>query len=229
MKVKGRRELSELEQIQAAKRKRIEAMYSSQQVDKILLTEKQWESLKVEGREDDLLLSDPSFDLVHRLIKGKARGWGRAYKNNRLTVEDFESCFYETVWLTIGNYSWTSEFYLYETIKIAIESRGKMILRKYLQTDRRRAFHEALPLIDGFEQFYPDKRAPDIAAVVVDRLVFEQQVLRDPKLTTSERITLSVLCDGGSQRDAARALNTNRRKISTAVCRIRSKLEPYTV
>ncbi|WP_128083469.1 hypothetical protein [Paenibacillus sp. DMB5] len=100
-----------------------------------------------ERREMNLADELLRFDPVRRLIYGAAYRWTNAYQDKRLTFEDFLSAFYEAVWRVIDAYTWATDFYLYETMSRAIQKRGLSILRA-TGTDKRRAFHEALPLAD---------------------------------------------------------------------------------
>jgi len=140
---------SELYQQRDNKQKRIEAMYTRERVDKIIRTEEKLNELIYSGQRDDLLRYDP----VHRLIYGAAYRWGRAYRNKRIPFEDFLSVFYETAWNTIENYTWVSDFYLYETLSRDIQSRGKSLIRAAM-TDKRRVMHEASELSEGFKDLY---------------------------------------------------------------------------
>lgn len=171
-----RRKPSEIEQQQASKQKRIAAMYSREQVDKIHRTEQKWKSLSYrianekkdpatgewflvdaewlrkvhQGRMDELL----SFEPVHKLIHGAAYCWSRSNRDRRIPFDEFLSAFYEAVWKVIDGYTWATDFYLYETMSKAIQKRGKAILRDCLGADCRKVLHEALPLVDGFEELF---------------------------------------------------------------------------
>lgn len=131
-------------------------MYPAERVEKIL--EERWGELSYTGQIYKLLhfeymihngkmVMQTECADVHRLIHGAAHRWARAYQHKRFPFEDFLSAFYETVWLVIKGYTWATDFYLYETMSQAIKKRGFSILRA-AGRDKRRAFHEALPLAD---------------------------------------------------------------------------------
>ncbi|MCI3920402.1 hypothetical protein MO973_09160 [Paenibacillus sp. TRM 82003] len=212
---KRRKKLTALGQQKADKRRRIDIMKNRAKAEKIIQTEEKWIELQMEGRAVELL----RYPHVERLLNGAAFGWSQAYRDKRLTYADFHSEFLEVVWLTIVHYEWASDFFLYEKIRKAIESRGKSLLRS-TEYDVRKAFHEAVPLKNDFDEFMPDS-APSIEDIVTERLYIEQE------LTELERDVLTVIKEGGSQREASDLLGEDRRKVSKTVIRLREKLEPY--
>jgi hypothetical protein len=216
-----RKKPSELQQLLEDKRTRLAAMKNRAKADKILGTEGKWEKLVWDGRADELLEHDP----VKKLIKGAASGWGRMYKKYRLSSHDFESVFYQVAWNVIANYTWATQFFLYEMIRQAINSQGMNLVRDCFASCRG-AHHKALAL----EEFYVDESAPTMADVLVDKL-FEEQFLLDPRLTELERrIFWSVYDDENekaSQRKVARQTGIDRRVVSQTMNHLRRKLEPY--
>lgn len=158
-----RRKPTELELQRENKLQRIQAMYPPERVEKILKVEKAWEkmSYRLDLRNDrdpiwfNELQDKTRYELlqhenIQRLIHGAAKRWARLYKHRRLTFEDFLSVFYQTAWKVIDDYSWATDFYLYETMSRAIQKRGISVLRES-RRDKRRVLHEALPLFDGWE------------------------------------------------------------------------------
>jgi hypothetical protein len=216
-----RKKPSEFKQLLETKHKRLATMRNKAKADKILQTEKKWEKLVWDRRADELLQYEP----VKNLIKGAASGWGRMYKRYRLSSHDFESVFYLAAWTVISNYTWETEFFLYEMIRQAIKSQGLNMLRDCFASCRG-ALHKALSL----EEFYFDESAPTMADVVVDKL-FEEQYLLDPRLTESERRILWSVCDKEntkvSQRKVARDSGIDRRVVPRIMNQLRRKLEPY--
>ncbi|TVY00996.1 hypothetical protein FPZ49_32915 [Paenibacillus cremeus] len=141
-----------MQQLREGKRKRIAVTKSPGHVDKILRTEEKWGELSIKAHtRREICLSNEllDYDLVRRLIHGAAHRWARAYRDKRITFEDFLSSFYEAAWRVIERYTWATDFYLFETISNAIKRRGQSMLRA-AGNDKRRAFHEALPLADDF-------------------------------------------------------------------------------
>jgi RNA polymerase sigma factor (sigma-70 family) len=169
---------------------------------------------------EDLL----SFEEIHKLIHGAAKRWARSWQNKRIPFEDFLSVFYEKAWEVIQDYTWATDFYLYETISEAINKRGKDLVRQATRTDRRKAFHEAYSLKEGFEDFYPDP--VNVAQLVTDRL-YKEQVLQDPELTDRERRVLLEVYKGGSQREIAGKLGKDRKTVSRTMDHLRHKLDSY--
>jgi DNA-binding CsgD family transcriptional regulator len=215
--------ISEIQQQKEKKNKRIEIMSNVQLAAKIYRTEKKWEELSQEGKLDDLL----RYELIDKLIYGASFRWGDKYHKSRLSKDDFLSVFYQAAWKEIERYTWHTDFFLYETLVKAIQSRGRSLLRDNLATDRRRAFHEALPLIEGFNEFYPD-RSLDIELNVIEKR-YEEQMHLDPTLTDQERSILHIISGGGSQREAARQLDIDRRTISRSIGYLKAKLQPYLI
>lgn len=206
---------------------RLQSMKNKGKIERIRSTEMKWEELVMDGRANQLLKFEP----VHKLIYGAATRWGRTYKKDRITFEDFLSVFYQAAWEVITAYTWTTEFFLYEMIVKAIQSRGKNLLRDSLKTDRRRVLHEALPLADGFEEFYADKDALDVSEIVLDKL-FKEQLLSDTHLTETERRIFWSIYNNennekASQRKVAKDMGIDRRIVSQNIQRLRRKLVPY--
>jgi hypothetical protein len=214
---------SVLKQLQESKDIRLNTMKNKSKVEKIREIEQQWRKLALVGKLDDLLVKSGT---IHNYIHGAASRWGYAYKKNRLSRDDFLSAFYQAAWEdAITKYTWATEFFLYELIVKAIQSRGKNLLRDCLHTDRRRTLHEALPLADGFEEFYADEDTPNMAEVVMDNL-FREQTLLNTKLTVSERQILFIVFDDEkvSKRKLAKETGMDRRIVSQTMKRLRPKL-----
>jgi hypothetical protein len=217
-----RRKTSEIQLQLESKRLRIKFM-NNKKAFKIQQTEKKWEELAQKDRKIELLQYEP----IRSLIFGAANRWGCKYQNYRLTSDDFLSVFYQVAWKEIMSYTWATDFYLYETLSKAIQSQGRSLLRDSLVTHRRRAFHEALPLLDGFHEFYPDQLL-DIENDIIEK-IYEEQMLLDPLMTHSERCILHIIYHGGSQREAARQLKTDRRTVSREVVCLQGKLKEYRI
>lgn len=220
---RGVKVLTEIEIMMESKRKRIER-FPKDRIDKILATEKKWADLALTvetGQTDELL----RFSQIQKLVYGAACRWGKKYHCYRISTDDFLSVFYQAAWQTIDNYTWVTDFYLYETISKNIQNRGKSLLRDSLATDQRRSFHEALSLTEGFEKFYPDNRI-DVELIATDN-TFETQFLQDQALLAVDRRVLRIMYAGGSERAAAEQIEVSRRKISNSMMRIRDKLAPY--
>lgn len=214
------RRRTEIDRLQQEKIDRLDRMKNKALAEKIRQTEEEWRKLALtldkqqfKDRKSDLL----AYPIVASLINGAASRWGKRYKNNRLTREDFLSAFYEEAWVTVMEYSWLDTYYLYEHLRKAINSRGKDILRS-IKRDVRRAFHDSLPLKEGFEDFYPDEY--QLEDFVMLKLYKEE-------LTGLEQDVFNVMNNGGSQREAAMKLNKNRRTIGKALSRLQDKYISY--
>lgn len=214
------RKRTEIDRLQQEKIEHLERIKNKAFAEKIRQTEKEWNRLSLaldkqdfKDRKSDILI----YPIVASLINGAASRWGKRYKNNRLTREDFLSAFYEQAWVTVMNYSWLDPYYLYEHLNKAIESRGKDILRS-IERDVRSAFHESLSLKNGFEDFYPDNYHLE------DSVMLE---FYKNELTRLEQEVFNVMNSGGSQREAAEELKKDRRTIRKALSRLQDKYSSY--
>ncbi|MEK5282979.1 MULTISPECIES: helix-turn-helix domain-containing protein [Paenibacillus] len=214
------RRKTEIQQRQQEKHERLERIKNKDQAEKIKKVEREFNRLsytldkqQLKDSKDNLL----TYPVVVNLINGYATRWGKRYKNNRLTREDFLSAFYEIAWTIVMDYSWLDPYYLYEQLKKGIQSRGKDILRssKY---DKRRAFHDSLSLKEGFEDFYPDNY--QLEDMVMLKLYKEE-------LNSLEQDVFNIINDGGSQREAAKELRKDRRTIRKTVNRVQEKYDSY--
>jgi hypothetical protein len=182
---------------------------------------KRWAMKEISDRE--FFETKPIKDLFNNMLKRLERGW----KNRRLCREDFEEVMLYAAVEVLYGYSWASDYYLYETIKLAIQ-REAIDVTRTVENRCNEIWANALPLSDGFDMFYPDKRV-DVVKHVTDRLTVEE-MLNHWCLTEAERQLLRVVYENhdASLRELADLSGVKHKmEVSRTLQKIRGKLESF--
>lgn len=126
---------------------------------------------------------------IQSIIRGKARKYANLYRNRRLYEDDFESEFWVVAWELASETHYDGGTPYLDKLNRRLDSRAISVVRK-TYTEKRRAFHEALPL-DKCQ----DMKAPNsVENHVTDKLLIEQMA-NDPDLTDQERAMFHLLSD----------------------------------
>lgn len=197
-----------------AKRERLKHQYGRNMQARIRRVEAEWGRCALAGCLDEVL----AFDEVQALIKREAAEWARKTSYIRLDMADFMSEFYEAAWHVIDSYTWATDFYMYETLRLTFRSRALNLIKRSSR-NKRKYDHTALPLL------YADTiPAPDDVEQRVTDSVFVEEVFNDPTWTAFERDVLTARYDGESVASIALRLGRDRKTVRAALERVKAKL-----
>ncbi|WP_028400507.1 sigma-70 family RNA polymerase sigma factor [Ectobacillus panaciterrae] len=219
----------EQEQMSFTERKRQGLLERNpEKAEYILKVEKMWETFALafdrEDREQRLekLLIEFGFT-----IQTKAEALANRWNNKKIPVADFEHEFWITAWLLCEeNYNHYTEFYLYETLLLALERKSVDVVRKYTNVKRQAVNTDSLPLLTEADNLYPSDE--DIEKQATDRILV-QQLLSDETLTAQERGILETMYEhsDSSYRKIGEELGLHHEQVKRNLERIRRKLRHY--
>ncbi|EJQ98548.1 hypothetical protein [Bacillus cereus] len=158
---------------QEDKLERIQRVYDAKQAKQILALEKIWGKyamLRLEEGRDAFRILFRNFS-INCLVRVNLNKFENAWKNKRIFRDDFESVFWEKLWHVCEEHSWADEFYLYEKITNALECVGYNLVRSKLKTDKRKANHQNVDLVEDLEKIDSPFR---IEGNVETKLLIEQ-------------------------------------------------------
>lgn len=123
------------------KKRRIESKYKDKQakLNFIYALEEKWDEYIYYGEED----FTPFYDMLQKRVEFMAKNRAKYWNGERLSYHDFESAYWEEIWRIIKDYDGYGEFYLYETILLAIKRRSHDVTRKATKKGNNRVNHLA--------------------------------------------------------------------------------------
>lgn len=195
---------TELKQLPMAERK-LEGLKKRRKpsiVKYVLEVEKLWEEYAFDPTEENMnrILKKCKF-----MISKKASFLETQWGNNGLKKSDFESVFYETAWVVCQQYTHYQEFYLYETIHLALK-RKSIDVTRYLMT-KQGAFNKDVLSLDKLKEDAGDiiqDYSIDVEQEVINNDTVNK-ILNDSSLTVEEKRLLQVIHSNpdSSNRDIA--------------------------
>jgi hypothetical protein len=167
-------------------KKRIESQYKNNQakLNFIYALEEKWDEYLYYGEEDFTPLYNILQKRVERIAKNRAKYW----KNKRISHHDFESAYWEEIWRIVKDYDGLGEFYLYETILLAINRRSHDVTRNATVKGNNRINHLAESLNEQIH-FIP---TVNIENEITTKILVEQ-IISDASLSDSERNLLKTI------------------------------------
>ncbi|WP_243521991.1 sigma-70 family RNA polymerase sigma factor [Bacillus pseudomycoides] len=90
--------------------------------------------------------------LIKSLMQSTLNKFENAWKNKQIFRDDFESVFWEKLWHICQEHSWNDEYYLYEKIRNSLECTGYNLVKTTLRTDKRKANHQNVDLVEDLEK-----------------------------------------------------------------------------
>ncbi|MDR4163682.1 sigma-70 family RNA polymerase sigma factor [Bacillus paranthracis] len=139
---------------QEDKLERIKRIYDDKKVKQVLAVEKTWNKyalLRLEEGEDAFHIIFNDY-LIGWFIQTILNKFENAWKNKRISRDDFESVFWEKLWHVCREHSWNDEYYLYEKIRKSLECTGCNLVKSKLTTDKRKANHQNVVLMADLEK-----------------------------------------------------------------------------
>ncbi|MCP9277392.1 sigma-70 family RNA polymerase sigma factor [Bacillus wiedmannii] len=173
MKLYQREKKTHIQIQQEDKLERIKRVYNDKKVKQVLAMEKMWNKyalLRLEEGEDAFHIIFNDY-LIGWLIQSTLNRFENAWKNKRIFRDVFESVFWEKLWRVCQEHSWNDEYYLYEKIRNSLECTGYNLIKAKLTTDRRRANHQKVDLIEDLEKIDSPFRIEDDVEI---KLLIEQ-------------------------------------------------------
>lgn len=199
-----------------------------QKAEYILKVERVWEKYALAfGREQRAHLLDSLLREFQFVIQKKAKAMARKWGSKKIPEADFEHAFWITAWqLCEERYNHYTEFYLYETLLLALERKGMDIIRKHTKTKKRALNTASVRLHEKAAYLFPSDE--DIEKQVTDRMLVEQ-ILSDEVLTSDERLLLETIYQNPdlSYRAISREIGTHHEQVKRNLERIRRKLQHY--
>ncbi|PEK60779.1 hypothetical protein [Bacillus pseudomycoides] len=155
MKLYKREKKTYIQIQQEDKLERIKRIYDDKKVKRVLAVEKAWNRyamLRLEEGENAFYIMFNDY-LIRGLIKSILNKFENAWKNKQIFRDDFESVFWEKLWRVCQEHSWNDEYYLYEKIRKSLECTGYNLIKSKLRTDKRKANHQNIDLVEDLEKF----------------------------------------------------------------------------
>ncbi|PEM14470.1 sigma-70 family RNA polymerase sigma factor [Bacillus wiedmannii] len=219
----------EQEQLSFTEHKQLKLLERNpQKAEYILRIEKLWEEFAMEfnqeAREQRLekLLEELRFT-----IQTKAEALAKKWINKKISAEDLEHEFWITAWtLCIEKYNHYQDFYLYETLLLALERKSIDVIRKYTKTKKQAINADSLPLLSKANNLYPSDE--DIEKQATDRILV-QQILRDELVSVQEQKILEIIYENPnlSYRKISDILGIHMEQVRRTLGRIKRKLRSY--
>ncbi|PFN09330.1 hypothetical protein [Bacillus cereus] len=208
---------------QEDKLERIKRIYDDKKVKQVLAVENAWNKyamLRLDEGEDAFYIVFNNY-LVKGLMRSILNKFESAWENKRIFRDDFESVFWEKLWHVCQEHSWNDEYYLYEKIRKSLECTGYNLVKSKLRTDKRKANHQNVDLIEDLEKIDSPFR---IEGNVETRLLIEQYCndvevslittyLESPHLSYRD---LGRLCGINHPERVRRILNSAKRKLRSS-------------
>ncbi|HDR8021687.1 TPA: sigma-70 family RNA polymerase sigma factor [Bacillus cereus] len=154
MKLYKREKKTHIQIQQEDKLERIKRIYNDKKVKQVLAVEKTWDKyamLRLEKGEDAFYIVFNDY-LIKALMRSTLNKFENAWKNKRIFRDDFESVFWEKLWRVCQEHSWNDEYYLYEKIRKSLECTGYNLVKAKLTTDKRKANHQNIDLVEDLEK-----------------------------------------------------------------------------
>ncbi|MFB5576635.1 MULTISPECIES: sigma-70 family RNA polymerase sigma factor [Bacillus cereus group] len=154
MKLYTREKKTYIQLQQEDKLERIKRIYNDKKVKQVLAVEKTWNKyamLRLEKGEDAFYILFNDY-LIRSLMRSTLNKFENAWKNKRIFRDDFESVFWEKLWRVCQEHSWNDEYYLYEKIRKSLECTGWNLVKAKLTTDKRKANHQNVDLVEDLEK-----------------------------------------------------------------------------